>query len=200
MISIFHFHQDVGFSFMLDPRFPHDTLFITFEQDFRWYERDCLNVDEWLPMCVHTNTSKYVTHEFMSMTIEGAAAEDSHGANPSLEGERRGKKENQQWLGGACHTTHQAIGAGCGVLSRDLRSGGFVQPCIAQWPRGGGVVRVQLLRQEMELEGGLRGLRLTRHMLHEGVGVGAPDGHEKPSATALRHVAEGDALPGLRPP
>ena len=44
--------QDVGFPFMLDPRFPEDTLFLTFEQDFRWYERDCLPVKEWLPTCL----------------------------------------------------------------------------------------------------------------------------------------------------
>ena len=43
---------------MLDPRFPPDTLFLTFEQDFRWYERDCLEVDEWLPMCVNTDKSE----------------------------------------------------------------------------------------------------------------------------------------------
>ena len=44
--------QDIGFPFMLDPRFPEDTLFLTFEQDFRWYERDCLPVKEWLPACL----------------------------------------------------------------------------------------------------------------------------------------------------
>ena len=43
---------------MLDPRFPPDTIFLTFEQDFRWYERDCLEVDEWLPMCVNTDKSE----------------------------------------------------------------------------------------------------------------------------------------------
>ena len=37
---------------MLDDRFPEDTLFLTFEQDFRWYERDCLKVEEWLPACL----------------------------------------------------------------------------------------------------------------------------------------------------
>ena len=42
---------------MLDPRFPDDTLFLTFEQDYRWYERDCLPVKEWLPACL------YVTKE-----------------------------------------------------------------------------------------------------------------------------------------
>ena len=62
---------------MLDPRFPLDALFITCEQDLRLYERDCLTIDEWLPMCVHTNTSQYPTHEFLSMTIEGAVAEDA---------------------------------------------------------------------------------------------------------------------------
>ena len=74
--SCFIFHQDVGFSFMLDPRFPHDTLFITFEQDFRWYERDCLTVEDWLPLCVHPNTSQFPTYEFLSMKIEGAAHDD----------------------------------------------------------------------------------------------------------------------------
>ena len=43
---------------MLDPRFPPDTLFLTFEQDFSWYERDCLEVNEWLPMCVNTEHSE----------------------------------------------------------------------------------------------------------------------------------------------
>ena len=43
---------------MLDPRLPNDTLFITFEQDFRWYERDCLDLSEWLPMAVTTTSSQ----------------------------------------------------------------------------------------------------------------------------------------------
>ena len=43
---------------MLDPRLPKDTLFITFEQDFRWYERDCLDLAEWLPMAVTTTASQ----------------------------------------------------------------------------------------------------------------------------------------------
>ena len=50
--------QDVGFDFMCDPRFPKDTLFITFEQDFRWYERDCMSVADWLPMCVNMEGSQ----------------------------------------------------------------------------------------------------------------------------------------------
>ena len=47
----------MAFKFMQDPRFPPDTLFLTFEQDFRWYERDCLTIEQWLPMCVTTNSS-----------------------------------------------------------------------------------------------------------------------------------------------
>ena len=45
--------QDVGFPFMQDPRLPEDTLFLCFEQDFRWYERDCLQLAQWLPWCVN---------------------------------------------------------------------------------------------------------------------------------------------------
>ena len=91
----FHFHQDVGFSFMLDPRFPLDTLFITCEQDLRLYERDCLTIDEWLPMCVHTSTSQYPTHKFLSMTIEGAAAEDAP-AEPLASWREREREEEQR--------------------------------------------------------------------------------------------------------
>ena len=64
MISFFIFHQDVGFSLMQHPRFPHGTLFITFEQGFRWY------VEDWLPLRVRTNTSQFPTYEFLSMKIE----------------------------------------------------------------------------------------------------------------------------------
>ena len=43
---------------------------------FRWYERDCLTVEDWLPLCVHTHTSQFPTYEFLSMKIEGAAHDD----------------------------------------------------------------------------------------------------------------------------
>ncbi len=40
--------EDVGLPFMTDPRHTDDTLFIVFEQDFRFYEDDDLPVDVWL--------------------------------------------------------------------------------------------------------------------------------------------------------
>ena len=104
MISICILHQDVGFSFMLDPRFPQDTLFITFEQDFRWYERDCLTIDDWIPMCVHTNTSQYPTHEFLSMTVEGATAEDAR-AEPIASWREREEEHRKATSGSAARVS-----------------------------------------------------------------------------------------------
>ena len=65
--------QDVGFSFMLGPRFPPDTLFLTFEQDYRWYERDCLSLKEWLPMCVTMDAAGAATQKRKTEPVGGAA-------------------------------------------------------------------------------------------------------------------------------
>ena len=70
---------------MQHPRFPHGTLFITFEQGFRWY------VEDWLPLCVRTNTSQFPTYEFLSMKIEGAVHED-FSDDDGLDAKRRGKQ------------------------------------------------------------------------------------------------------------
>ena len=114
MISFFIFHQDVGFSLMQHPRFPHGTLFITFEQGFRWY------VEDWLPLCVRTSTSQFPTYEFLSMKIEGAVHED-FSDDDGLDAKRRGKTMDHQGLGGSCQPKDQAGGTRHGVLSRDLR-------------------------------------------------------------------------------
>ena len=37
---------------MLDPRHPEDTVFLFFEADFRFYERDCVEPAQWLPLVV----------------------------------------------------------------------------------------------------------------------------------------------------
>ena len=37
---------------MLDPRHCEDTLFLVFESDFRFYERDDLPPEKWLPLAV----------------------------------------------------------------------------------------------------------------------------------------------------
>ena len=36
--------------YMLDPRHPEDTVFLFFEADFRFYKRDCIDPEQWLPM------------------------------------------------------------------------------------------------------------------------------------------------------
>ena len=44
--------QDIGFPYMLDPHHCQDTLFLVFESDFRFYERDDLPTEKWLPLAV----------------------------------------------------------------------------------------------------------------------------------------------------
>ena len=44
--------QDVAVPYMLDPRHPEDTVFLFFEADFRFYERDCVEPAQWLPLVV----------------------------------------------------------------------------------------------------------------------------------------------------
>ena len=52
-----HF-QEVGFPYMAsDERFADDTIFIFMEADFRFYERDCLTPEQWLPLVVGTEHS-----------------------------------------------------------------------------------------------------------------------------------------------
>lgn len=44
--------QDVAFPFMCDDALCPDTLFLYFEYDYRFYQRDDLTLQEWLPLCL----------------------------------------------------------------------------------------------------------------------------------------------------
>ena len=41
---------------MLDPRHDDDTVFVVMEADFRWYERDDIPKETWLPMTMEPST------------------------------------------------------------------------------------------------------------------------------------------------
>ena len=42
--------EEVAVPYMLDPRHPEDTVFLFSEADFRFYKRDCVQPEEWLPL------------------------------------------------------------------------------------------------------------------------------------------------------
>ena len=47
-----HVLKDVAFPFMCDEAMCPDTLFLYFEYDYRFYARDDLSLQEWLPLCM----------------------------------------------------------------------------------------------------------------------------------------------------
>ena len=44
--------QEVAFPYMLDERHPQDSVFFFFESDFRFWKRDDIGVETWLPLCM----------------------------------------------------------------------------------------------------------------------------------------------------
>ena len=49
--------QEIGFPYMAHPSHPPDTVFVFFEADFRFWARDCLETDEWLPRCADSQAT-----------------------------------------------------------------------------------------------------------------------------------------------
>ena len=100
---------------MLDPRFPEDTLFLCFEQDFRWYERDCLSLEEWLPLAIQKQKGKE--------DAGGGAARPPHVSSGSASSDawvRRDEQNQEQHLGATHGVQQQAKAEGPASISREV--------------------------------------------------------------------------------
>ena len=47
--------KDIGLPYMMDTRHAPDSFFFIFENDFRFFEEDCLDPEVWLPTAAHLN-------------------------------------------------------------------------------------------------------------------------------------------------
>jgi hypothetical protein len=79
--------QDVGFSYMTDPRHLKDTLFICFESDFRFYKADDLPPETWLPLAVAPSEESAPgaqPESGASRPLEASSASGSRDTPPTL--------------------------------------------------------------------------------------------------------------------
>ena len=85
-------HQDIGLPYMLDRRHPLDTFFFVFEADFRFYEEDCLDPEEWLSAAAHENFG--ATEFFAERGDDEKGLDDSQGAPSPTAGRDCGHQNN----------------------------------------------------------------------------------------------------------
>ena len=66
---------------MLDDRMPDDCLYICLEADFRFYQTDCMEVEEWLPLAMWGTTGLFDISEQEQSTAAASSSSGGVGAS-----------------------------------------------------------------------------------------------------------------------
>ena len=102
-----HRVQDIGLPYMCDSRHSPDSFFFVFEADFRFYQEDCLNPEEWFGAAAQQKYDSEAFFEEKEGKVLGEQVEPCADGSP----QSKRKKTRSKGTGSSMWTPHKCCRA-----------------------------------------------------------------------------------------